>query len=111
MPIPTKKNFAPIVIDEPPKLDEGKFCDWIANSLGGDTLVYYDGLLMRDRSEQGGIPLRERQRINSVARRALIANELGLLHLVSRKVGPCRFEYIAIRSNAICRTPMREVRS
>jgi len=107
MSIPAKKNATPIVIQEPSKLDEGKFCDWIANALGGDTITYHDGLLMRDRSEQGALPVRERQRINSVARRALIANELGLLHLVSRKIGPARFEYIAVRSHTICRPAAR----
>ena len=106
MPNPAKTPTTPVVMRDNPKLDEGKFCDWIANALGGDEIIYHDGFLMRDRSEKGELPLRERQRVNSVARRALIANELGLLHLVSRKVGPCRFEYIAVRSHAISRTPV-----
>lgn len=107
MPNPAKTIPASILMRENPKLDEGKFCDWIANALGGDAITYHDGFLMRDRSEQGELPLRERQRINSLARRALIANELGLLHLVSRKVAPGRFEYIAVRSHTICRPNAR----
>lgn len=107
MPKPAKTTPTPDIQRKNPNLDEGKFCDWIANALGGETITYHDGFLMRDRSDKSDFPLRERQRINSVARRALIANELGLLHLVSRKIGPARFEYIAVRSHTICRPAAR----
>jgi hypothetical protein len=68
-------------------------------SLPGERIQYHQGLLLVDRSEATSpYPPRERQRIHAVAKRAWHACELGLVHLVSQRVEPFVFRYLAERA-------------
>lgn len=70
------------------KISEANLCDWVASALVGHCIQYHEGLLLRDRSESSSdLTTKDRARIHSVARRAWIACELGLVHLFSQKVG------------------------
>ena len=84
----------------PPKpLTEATLCDWIANAVPGERLQYHQGLLLLDRSDANSpYPPKERQRIHAVAKRAWRACELGLVHLVSQRIEPFVFRYIAVRA-------------
>ena len=86
----------------PVALTETGFCDWIAGALVGQSIQYHQGLLVLDRSEScSGLSTKERQRLHSVARRAWIACELGLVHLFSLKVADGHYRYIAVRSRNV----------
>lgn len=88
------------VLVPPDKLTEPKFCDWMSGATAGQSIQYHEGFLMLDRSESGStLPTKERQRLHSVARRAWIACELGLVHLYSLKVADGHYRYIAVRSS------------
>ena len=83
------------------KLSETNLCDWVASALVGHCIQYHEGLLLRDRSEiSSDLPTKDRARIHSVARRAWIACELGLVHLFSKKVGDDHYRYLAMRSSS-----------
>ncbi len=87
-------------------LTEGGFCDWIANAMVGQSIEYHEGFLLLDRSETvSELPTKERARLHAVARRAWIACELGLVHLVSLKVEEGRYRYIAVRSTSTLKPP------
>lgn len=87
-------------------LTEGGFCDWIANAMVGQAIEYHEGFLLLDRSETvSELPTKERARLHAVARRAWIACELGLVHLVSLKVEEARYRYIAVRSTSTLKPP------
>ena len=80
-------------------LTEATLCDWIAQALPGERIQYHEGLLLVDRSEANSrYPSKERQRIDAVAKRAWRACELGLVHLVSQRVEPFVFRYLAVRA-------------
>ena len=86
------------------------FCDWVASAQVGHCIQYHEGLLLRDRSEiSSELNTKERARLNSVARRAWIACELGLVHLFSQKVGEDHYRYLAMRSSTPLKPP--EVRN
>ena len=83
------------------KLTEERFANWIGDALVGQSIQYHEGFLLLDRSESGsGLGTKERNRLHSVARRAWIACELGLVHLFSLKVADGHYRYIAIRSSS-----------
>ena len=83
------------------KLSETNLCDWVASALVGHCIQYHEGLLLRDRSETNSdLTTKDRARIHSVARRAWIACELGLVHLFSQKVGDDHYRYLAMRSSS-----------
>ena len=83
------------------KLSEANLCDWVASALVGHCIQYHEGLLLRDRSETSSdLTTKDRARIHSVARRAWIACELGLVHLFSQKVGDDHYRYMAMRSSS-----------
>jgi len=85
----------------PVALTEAGFCDWIASALVGQSIQYHEGLLLVDRSESSStLPTKERARLHSIARRAWIACELGLVHLFSLKVADGHYRYIAVRSSS-----------
>ena len=80
-------------------LTEAALCDWIAEALPGERIQYHQGLLLLDRSDASSpFPPKERQRIHAVAKRAWHACELGLVHLVSQRVEPFVFRYLAVRA-------------
>lgn len=88
----------PVLIPNTP-LTEAALCDWIAQALPGERLQYHEGLLLMDRSPATSpYPSRERLRIDAVAKRAWRACELGLVHLVSQRVEPFVFRYLAVRA-------------
>lgn len=88
----------PLYVLSKPVTEEA-LCDWIATAVAGERLQYHQGLLLLDRSHaNSSFPSKERQRINAVAHRAWRACELGLVHLVSQRLEPFVFRYIAIRS-------------
>ena len=92
------------------KLSEANLCDWVASALVGHCIQYHEGLLLRDRSETSSdLTTKDRARIHSVARRAWIACELGLVHLFSQKVGDDHYRYMAMRSSSPLKPP--EIRS
>ena len=88
------------------KLSEANLCDWVASALVGHCIQYHEGLLLRDRSESSSdLTTKDRARIHSVARRAWIACELGLVHLFSQKVGDDHYRYMAMRSSSPLKPP------
>jgi len=88
------------------KLSEANLCDWVASALVGHCIQYHEGLLLRDRSETSSdLTTKDRARIHSVARRAWIACELGLVHLFSQKVGDDHYRYMAMRSSSPLKHP------
>jgi hypothetical protein len=88
------------------KLSETNLCDWVASALVGHCIQYHEGLLLRDRSETNSdLTTKDRARIHSVARRAWIACELGLVHLFSQKVGDDHYRYLAMRSSSPLKPP------
>jgi hypothetical protein len=81
------------------RLTASTLCDWIATSLPGERVQYHEGLLLLDRSATTSpYPPKERLRIQAVAKRAWRACELGLVHLVSQRVEPYVFRYLAVRA-------------
>ena len=88
------------------KLSEANLSDWVASALVGHCIQYHEGLLLRDRSETSSdLTTKDRARIHSVARRAWIACELGLVHLFSKKVGEDHYRYLAMRSSSPLKPP------
>lgn len=88
------------------KLSEANLCDWVASALVGHCIQYHEGLLLRDRSETSSdLTTKDRARIHSVARRAWIACELGLVHLFSQKVDDNHYRYMAMRSSSPLKPP------
>ncbi len=88
------------------KLSEANLCDWVASALVGHCIQYHEGLLLRDRSETSSdLTTKDRARIHSVARRAWIACELGLVHLFSQKVGDDHYRYMAMHSSSPLKPP------
>ena len=88
----------PIYVPEKP-ITEAALCDWIATTVAGERIQYHQGLLLQDRSDAcSPYTNRERLRIHAVANRAWRACALGLVHLVSQRVEPFVFKYIAVRS-------------
>jgi hypothetical protein len=88
----------PLIIPAKP-LTEKALCDWIGSASAGERIQYHQGLLLVDRSaSQSTYPVKEQKRIRAVAERAWRACELGLIHLVSRRIAPFVFAYIAVRS-------------
>lgn len=85
---------------------EAILCDWVASAQVGHCIQYHEGLLLRDRSEiSSDLTTKDRARIHSVARRAWIACELGLVHLFSQKVGDDHYRYMAMRSSSPLKPP------
>ena len=83
------------------KLSEANLCDWVASALVGQCIQYHEGLLLREGPETSSdLTTKDRARIHSVARRAWIACELGLVHLFSQKVGDDHYRYMAMRSSS-----------
>ena len=96
--LPAAEFEAPLYVPATP-LTDSTLCDWIATALPGERLQYHQGLLLLDRSATTSpYPPKERQRIHAVAKRAWQACELGLVHLVSQRVEPFVFRYLAVRA-------------
>lgn len=80
-----------------PRLTDIDFCAWLGEAAPGDRIEYHRGTLGFDRLQViGGLEKRERDRLGALATCVLRAAEQGLVHLVQKRLGPCRFAYIAI---------------
>ena len=92
------------VKNQPParwSLTEASLCDWIAVASCGAVIQYNVGHLSVDRSlAMSSLSAKERVRLDTVARRAWIACELGLVKLFSQKVEEGHYLYFAVRSQA-----------
>ena len=98
-------GFGPIWVPPQP-MSEGTFCDWIAQASSGDRIQYHEGHLLVDRSESFSmLPKAQRQALDLLARRAWIAMELGLAHLMSHRHAINHYQYIAVRSVQSVRDP------
>ena len=62
------------------------------NSQRGESHVYYQGFLVRDRSNDNTT--------NIIAEEALEYYQRGVVELVQRKISDCEYQYIAVRSAA-----------
>lgn len=80
-------------------LTEARLWHWITHALPGHSILYHEGLLMRDRTKPGSpLPAKACVRLDAVATLAWLACELGLVHLVSAKVAGCHYRYVAVRT-------------
>ena len=84
-------------------LTEARLWHWIAHALPGHSILYHEGLLMRDRAKLGSaLPAKSCVRLDAVATLAWLACELGLVQLFSSKVAEYHYRYVAVRT----RTPL-----
>jgi hypothetical protein len=76
-------------------------CAWVAQALPGDRIEYHRGFLAIDRDD-GSRDRVEVQRLRRLAHRARWAADVGLVHLVQRRLGLDCFAYVAVarRKNA-----------
>ncbi|WP_102108831.1 hypothetical protein [Oceaniglobus roseus] len=78
-------------------LTDIEFCIWAGDALPGEQKTYHIGFLSIDCCQPSTIlGATEHARINGLARSARWAFEMGLVHLVQRRLGPNHFAYIAI---------------
>jgi hypothetical protein len=107
MQVNASQTPASVPIYVPPvPLHEAGLCEWFASAQVGQCIQYHEGHLATDRSQAlSELPIKECQRLHAVARRALIACELGLVHLFSIRVAPFKFRYIAMRSRTTLTPP------
>jgi hypothetical protein len=85
------------VAAKPRQLTEVELCTWLGEALPGAKLVYYRGYLAVDcNSATSPLAAEDRAELARVARRARIAEEMGLVHLIQRRHGPTDYSYIII---------------
>lgn len=78
-------------------LTENDLCDRYADASPGDAIVYHIGLLARDRDKVASeLPAECREDLEAVARRAWAMAEVGLGHLLQRRVAEGRCAYLLI---------------
>ena len=78
-------------------LNEIEFCGWLGQAGPGEALEYYRGFLLVDASQHcGRLPEQDRVELTRVARRAWLASEQKLIHLVQRRHGADDYSYLAI---------------
>ena len=82
---------------KPRQLTEVELCTWLGEALPGAKLVYYRGYLAVDcNSATSPLAAEDRAELARVARRARIAEEMGLVHLIQRRHGPDDYEYLIV---------------
>jgi hypothetical protein len=87
----------PLQLVQPTSVSEDAFCRWVGSAAPGEKLAYHRGHLALDCEVPPGVAAdRTRSQLRRVARRARMAAEMGLVHLVQRRNGPGDFTYIAI---------------
>jgi hypothetical protein len=88
------------VVQLPPRrshLTEMDLCGWISQAMPGDVLEYYRGFLAMDTFSHGSrLSARDRVELVRLARRALLASERELIHLVQRRHAADDYSYLAI---------------
>ena len=80
-----------------PEITDIDLYAWVAQAEAGDVLIYHRGFLVVD-ADKTVSTLRAQRRLalRRLANAAFRAAEQGLVHLVQERVGPDRFNYIAI---------------
>ncbi|GER08845.1 hypothetical protein GCM10007972_24480 [Iodidimonas muriae] len=79
------------------RLTEIELCAWIGQAAPGDVLVYHRGFLALNITAQNTcLGEREKTELARMARRAFLASETGLVHLVQRRHGPEDYSYLAV---------------
>lgn len=78
-------------------MNEVSFAAWIAQAEAGEILKYHRGFLVID-TDKARTQLKEADRVRllALARRAMHAAELGLVHLVQRRHGDGDYSYVAV---------------
>src|SRR5512133_2151267 len=78
-------------------ITESDLCRWLGAAVPGDQFAYHRGFLAVDCDPTAGrLTKRERARLLRLARRARLAAEGGLAHLIQRRNGPDDFTYLII---------------
>jgi hypothetical protein len=78
-------------------ITESDLCRWLGAAFPGDQFAYHRGFLAVDCDPTAGrLSRRERARLLRLARRARLAAESGLAHLVQRRNGAGDFSYLLI---------------
>lgn len=79
------------------RLGEIALCAWIGQAAPGDILEYHRGFLALDITVHGTrLCERDRAELARMARRAFLAAENDLVHLVQRRHGPDDYSYLAV---------------
>jgi hypothetical protein len=78
----------------------GVLRSWIAEAKPGERLTYHRGFLALDRSPGSPSSARERARLDILAKQVLAAAEVGLIHLLQRRLEAGFFHYIAVKAHA-----------
>jgi hypothetical protein len=82
-------------------VSETDFCSWLAKAKLRDVIEYHRGYLIVDRyDDTSELEPADRLELTVVAARAFAAAEQGLVHLVQRRLAPCRFSYMAIKRSS-----------
>ena len=90
----------PLEAATPAPLAVAGFCAWLRRVAPGERLVYWQGVLARDRAPGSPLDKRHRARLDRLATAVLAAAEDGLVYLAQRRLGVGVFAYIAIRANS-----------
>lgn len=78
-------------------MTESDLCRWLGAAAPGDQLVYHQGFLAADLEPTSDrLTPREKERLRRVARRAMLAAEAGLVHLLQRRLGPGDYSYFLV---------------
>jgi hypothetical protein len=88
-------------------IDENRFVDWLIDARPGEAVVYYRGQLGHDRMPSARVlSASARIELDAVADRILVAHAQGLVIPVQRRLGPCDWLYLAIKT-VRCKPPAR----
>ena len=85
----------------PYRLSLKEFGRWFAEARAGDGIIYHCGDLAFDRQlrDPRGEQTLKAQAISRFAAELYVLSTKGELHLLQRRIEPCLFEYIAIRTS------------
>ena len=78
---------------------------WIAEAKPGERLTYHRGFLALDRASGSPPTAGERARLDVLAAHVLAAAEVGLIHLMQRRLAAGTFHYIAVKAHARTASP------
>ena len=81
-------------------MTEQDFLAWLAGAVPGATIEYHQGFLARDRSVYDRDP-EKRNRLSTLASRAMIEADRGRVHLVQSRIGADRWSYLAIAAGRV----------
>ena len=79
-------------------MNDVDLCVWVADAQPGDSIIYYRGLLSRDRQVHSeGYPESVRRKIGEIGNCAWMLAAENWLHLIQRRTGYGCWDYIAVR--------------